>query len=143
MTPLPGTKTVPTGWSRHHTTAAAGGMNAKCRIYNPDDDTTSWDDTTESRTTVRGAPIYDGPCRIQTIMPGRVAAAPQADEVVQFRDYLIQLTFNAPAIAEGWVVEPYEVINDPALNGASMTVASPQEGSERFTRDLLCRHVQR
>ena len=142
MSPLPGTKVIPTGWSRHHAPVAAGGMNAKCRIYDPALQVKGWDSATESTTLDRGTPVYDGPCRIQAL--NNAQSTPQADEQVNHRSYLVQLLFDAPAIGEGWTVVPYDVINDTAgLNGQVLIVEDPQEGSERFTRDLICTHVQR
>lgn len=140
--PFPGTKVTPTGWSRHHAPVAAGGMNAKCRIYDPALQVKGWDSDTESATLNRGAPVYDNLCRIQAL--NNAQSTPQADEQVAHRSYLVQLLFDAPAIGEGWTVEPYDVINDTAgLNGQALIVEDPQEGSERFTRDLICTHVQR
>lgn len=142
MSPLPGTKVIPTGWSRHHAPVAAGGMNAKCRIYDPALQVRGWDPATESATLNRGIPVYDNLCRIQALNDAR--STPQADEQVNHRSYLVQLLFDAPAIGEGWAVEPYDVINDTAdLHDQVLIVEDPQEGSERFTRDLICTHVQR
>ena len=142
MSPLPGTKVIPPGWSRHHAPVAAGGMNAKCRIYDPALQVRGWDSVTESATLDRGTPVYDGPCRIQALSDAR--SIPQADEQVAHRSYLVQLLFDAPAIRQGWTVEPYDVINDMAgLNNQVLIVEDPQEGSERFTRDLSCTHIQR
>ena len=142
MSPLPGTKVTPTGWSRHHAPVAAGGMNAKCRIYDPALQVKGWDSATESATLNRGTPVYDNLCRIQAL--NNAQSTPQADEQVAHRSYLVQLLFDAPAIGQGWTVEPYDVINDTAgLNGQALIVEDPQEGSERFTRDLICTHIQR
>ena len=142
MSPLPGSKVIPLRWSRHHAPVAAGGMNAKCRIYDPALQVKGWDSATESATLNRGTPVYDNLCRIQAL--NDVRSTPQADEQVAHRSYLVQLLFDAPAIGEGWTVEPYDVINDTAgLNGQALIVEDPQEGSERFTRDLTCTHIQR
>ena len=142
MSPLPGTKVIPTGWSRHHAPVAAGGMNAKCRIYDPALQVKGWDSATESATLNRGTPVYDNLCRIQAL--NNAQSTPQADEQVTHRSYLVQLLFDAPAIGQGWTVEPYDVINDTAgLHDQALIVEDPQEGSERFTRDLICTHVQR
>lgn len=142
MSPLSGTKAIPTGWSRHHAPVAAGGMNAKCRIYDPALQVRGWDPVTESATLNRGAPVYDNLCRIQALNDAR--STPQADEQVTHRSYLVQLLFDAPAIGQGWTVVPYDVINDTAgIHDQELIVEDPQEGSERFTRDLVCTHVQR
>lgn len=138
--PLPGTRVVPTGWSKHHAPVAAGGMNARCRIYNPDLDVTGWDPVTESATVVRGTPIYNGPCRIQAIKSEGESV--QADESVKSRQYLVQLLFAAPDVEEKWQVVPYEAINDDHLNGLPLSIDDVQHGSERFTRDLVCTHNQ-
>lgn len=139
--PLPGTKVIPAGWSRHHAPVAAGGMNARCRIYDPDEATAGWDDDTESATLTPGAAHYDGPCRIQAL--NNTATIPQADEEVRRRHYLVQLVMDAPPIREDWLVVPYDVLNDAdGLDGQHLRVTDPQEGSERFTRDLICSHVQ-
>ena len=140
--PFPGTRVIDPGWSRHHAPVAAGGMNAKCRIYDPALQVKGWDSATESATLNRGTPVYDNLCRIQAL--NNAQSTPQADEQVTHRSYLVQLLFDAPAIGEGWTVEPYDVINDTAgLQDQVLIVDDPQEGSERFTRDLICTHVQR
>ena len=138
--PLPGTRVVPTGWSKHHAPTAAGGMYARCRIYDPALDTRGWNEETESVTLQRGAPVYDGPCRIQAVQSAGQAL--QADEAVTHRDYLVQLVMDAPHLEDGWPVEPYDVVNDGELEQAQLLIVETQLGSERFTRDLICSHNQ-
>jgi len=140
VSPLPGSKVIPLRWSRYHALVAVGGMNAKCRIYNPDLDESGWDAATESGTLQRGAAVYDGPCRIQAVRSE--AGTVQADESVTSRQYLVQVLFEAPDVEEKWQVVPYAVINDAHLEGIPLTVNDVQHGSERFTRDLVCTHNQ-
>lgn len=134
--PLPNTKAVPAGWSTHHAPVAAGGMNGKVRIYDPATATPGWDDATESATLDRGVAVYDGPCRIQAQDDARSVV--QADDPESVRGYLIQVLFDAPDVEQGWTAVPYEVLNDPSLNGAEMVVGDVEHGTERFTRDLFC-----
>lgn len=135
MSPLSGTRVIDPGWSRHHAPVAAGGMNAKCRIYDPAQDTTGWDEASESTTRTHGPAKYDGPCRIQALNDAR--STPQADEQVAVRQYLVQLDFDTAAPREGFLLVPYDVINDTSLAGRELHVEDPQLGSERFTRDLV------
>ncbi|MGG5257463.1 DUF6093 family protein [Phycicoccus avicenniae] len=138
MSPLPNTRVVPADWSRHHARAAAGGMNGRCRIYDPTTETTGWDDATESRTLERGLPVYADACRIQALVDVRTEV--QADEEVGRRRYLVQLLFDAPPLEKGWVLVPYGCTNDPQLEGAELVIDDIQLGTERFTRDIACTH---
>lgn len=142
MSPLPNTRTVPTGWSQHHTAAAAGGMNGCCRIYNPATATTGWNATTESATLARSTPVYDGPCRIEAALTADTAV--QADDAQTVRSYLVQVLFDAAPIEAdaGWVLIPYACTNDAQLDGLVLAVDDVQFGTERFTRDLMCSHTQ-
>lgn len=136
MSPLPNSRVVPAGWSRHHATVAAGGMNGRCRIYDPATQTRGEDPVTESVTLERGLPVYADACRIQALLEADTAL--QADEQQRSRRYLVQLLFDAPHVEKDWVLIPEGCINDPELNGRLLYVRDIQSGTERFTRDLVC-----
>lgn len=140
MSPLPNTRVIPTGWSQHHAPTAAGGMNGKCRIYDPANETTGFDDDTQSATLDRGTPVYDDVCRIEPQLAAHDVL--QADDAETARGYLVQILFDAAPVEKDWVLVPYQVTNDPQLNGAVLTVDDVQMGTERFTRDLIASHTQ-
>lgn len=138
--PLANTRVVPVGWSRAHTPVAAGGMNGRCRIYDPATATPGWDAPTESATLTRGEAAYDGPCRIEPALSATDVL--QADDAETVRGYLVQILFDAESVEKDWVLIPYDVVNDARLDGQVLTVDDVQLGTERFTRDLICSHTQ-
>lgn len=140
MSPLRNARVIPGAWSAHHAAAAAGGMNGRCRIYDPATATTGWDAATESATSDGGAPVYDGPCRIEPALSAREVL--QADEQETTRTYLVQILFDAAHVEKDWRLVPYEVTNDPELNDVGMTIDDVELGTERFTRDLIVSHTQ-
>lgn len=147
--PLPGTRAVPAGWSRHHQPTASGGMNAACVITDPARATPgAWDEATGEYGP--GAPfvVLDGdpgwPCRVQRLLGDQDSE--QAGQGSTTRRYLIQLhdpdLEGLPDVEEGHVVAVTAAVNDPHLVGLRMTVVDVQHGSERFTRDLVAVHNQ-
>ena len=136
--PFDTTKVIPDDWSQHHAPVAAGGMNATVRIYNPADDVPGWDPVTESQTLVHGAPVYDGPARVQEL--NRPDHATQADQDVTSHQYLVQLVMDAAHIEKGWALVVSECANDPDVVAWTATreavINDVQHGSERFTRDI-------
>lgn len=140
--PFPNTRVVPAGWSQHHARTAAGGMNGRCRIYDPATATPGWDNATESATLDWGTPVYDGPCRIQIQRGARTLV--QGDEQIERVTYLVQLAFSAPVLATGWALVPYDCVNDSQLvAGQPLYITDTQLGTERFTRDLVCEYADR
>ena len=134
--PLPGTRVIPAGWSAHHAPVAAGAMNAKAQVLDPELRTKGWDDDTESPTVVDGPPLYDGPCAVMSVQSD--ATTLQADEQVSTREYLVRFPYAVPWLREGLEVKFAEAINDPGLVGRTMRVRDAQLGSERFQRDVIC-----
>jgi hypothetical protein len=140
VSPLPNARAIPTGWSAHHAPVAVGGMNGRCRIYDPATTTIGWDEVNEVPTVVAGDPAHDGPCRIEPRLSARDII--QADDEQTTREYLVQVEMDAPAIHEGWELVPYQCINDARLNGITLRVDDEELGTERFTRDLFVTRVQ-
>ena len=140
MAPLPNARAIPLGWSQHHAPVAAGGMNGRCRIYDPATATKGWDGPTESVTLTRGTPVYDDVCRIEPALTADSVV--QADDAQTVREYLVQILFDAAPVEPDWVLIPYQCINDAQLDGQVLTVGDVQQGTERFTRDLMCSHTQ-
>lgn len=153
MSPLPGTRVVPEGWSRHHQPVATGGMNARCHITDPDKTTPG---TPDPATGTRGPgtphhvlPTHpDGqpgwPCRVQAVQSDEDTTQTGQDSTA--RRYLIQLDdpnlTTVPDVEVGHTVTILAAVNDPRLVGEAMTVTDVQHGSERFTRDLIAAHNQ-
>lgn len=136
--PFGNTRVIPKGWSKHHAPVAAGGMNATVQIFDPADDTTGWDEATESNTLVHGAPVYDGPARIQEV--DSPEQTQQVDQSVMEHRYLIQILFDAPHVEKGWPLVVTACENDADVVAwtatRDATITDVQHGSERFTRDL-------
>lgn len=137
--PFPGTRVTPDQWSEHHAPVAAGGMNATVQVRNPADATPGWDADTESATSAPGAPVYDGPARIQA--NDQASDAQQTGQSVTERSYLVQILMDAPRIEQGHEITVTECANDTDLVAWTvdrpMVVTDVQHGSERFTRDLI------
>ena len=114
-------------------------MNATVTIHNPAAATTGWDPDTESATSVPGAPVYDGPARIQA--NDQASDAQQTGQSVTERSYLVQLVFDAPHIEKGHEITVTECANDTDLVAWTvdrpMVVTDVQHGSERFTRSMV------
>jgi len=135
--PFDTTTVIPADWSRHHQTAAAGGMNATVTVgtpagkpqYDP-----ATDDTTQSWTQE-----YAGPARVQPLNDSRTEDV--AGQQMTGRAYLAQLDARLPgadAVEAGMRVRVLTCDNDAALVHQVLWVVDMQMGSERFTRDLVC-----
>lgn len=130
--PLPSTRTIPRGWSQHHTGAAAGGMNATVTVGAPGErrhDPVS-DDTVQAVD-----PVYTGPARIEEMNQARVAEWVGQD--VSGQGYLVQLEYRATTVRPGMLLDVLSAPNDPQLV-RRLYVHGVRLGSERFTRDLVC-----
>lgn len=141
MTPFDTTKTVPAGWSRHHASAATGGMNATVTVRRPDGAPAynpATDDTEQPYVV-----LYDrGPARIQELLSSR--AADSAGQEVTGRSYLVALDALHPGadllrLADGPLEVRVDVApNDALLGEEVLYVLDVMLGSERFERDLIC-----
>lgn len=138
MSPLPGTRVIPLGWSQHHAPVAAGGMNATVTIGNTRTGTTHDPETDE--TVATWSTEYDaGPARVQAVNQAQQGDA--AGQQITGRAYLVQLDMNhtgADTITPGARVLVTAATNDTQLLGQVLWVVDVQLGSERFTRDLVC-----
>lgn len=136
--PFDTTRVIDPDWSQHHAPVAAGGMNATVQIFNPADDVPGWDPVTESQGLVHGAPVYDGPARVQEL--NRPDQATQADQEVTSHQYLVQILMGAAHIEKGWPLVVTVCANDADVvawtAAREATINDVQHGSERFTRDL-------
>lgn len=137
MSPLPGTRTIPAGWSAHHQPVATRALNGSCRVYDPDTVTTGWDPETESVTVTKGTPLYDGPFALMATQSDR--SAQQADDVVRIREYLARFPADVPWMREGLLVEVVDGHADTSANGRIVRVVDAQLGTERFQRDVIVR----
>lgn len=153
MSPLPGTRVVPEGWSRHHQPIATGGMNALCVVTDPARVTPGGPLDPETGTYPPSTPYYvvpaptgkDGwPCRVQALTSDQDSE--QAGQDSTTRSYLIQLDdpdlSTLPDLEVGYVVEVTAATNDQHLVGLDLTIRDVQHGSERFTRDVVATHNQ-
>lgn len=147
--PFPGTRIIPTGWSRHHAPILATAMNGSCWVHDPARTTPgAFDPTTGNITAptlhpVAGSANQPIPCRIQALTSAR--DTDQGDQDSTARPYLVQLhdpTLDLPDIEQGHVVIVTAAANDPHLVGLALEVDDVQHGTERFTRDLIAIHNQ-
>lgn len=139
--PFDNTRVIPEDWSTHHAPVAAGGMNALCQIFDPAGYARGWDEGTEQSTIVRGAPAYDGPCRVQQL--NQADGGEQAAQIdVTTHEYLVQLQYVTAHLEQGWDVVVTSAVNDADLvawtAARPMVISDFQHGSERFTRDIVC-----
>lgn len=137
MAPLPNTRTIPTGWSRHHIGAASGGMNAEVTIGIPGPKThvRETDVTSQAFTDE-----YTGPARIEEMNQGR--ALEWVGQEVTGRAYLVQVEFAAGTLERGQRLKVLAAENDPQLVGRVLWLVDVRLGSERFTRDLVVSDTQ-
>lgn len=144
MTPLPGTKMIPTGWSRHHQDVVTGSMNATVTVTDPSRTTPGeWDPDTSTYGPPTTHVVRSGcPARIQQLTTDRVVD--QAEQKIGIRRYLIQLPADTPTLQVGYRVVVETVESDPGLApaGTVMTVTDVLHGSEGFTRDVIVEHNQ-
>ena len=137
MAPLPGTRTIPLGWSMHHTEAAAGGMNATVtigspgpRVRNPETDRTSQTYTD----------AYTGPARIEEMNQGK--ALEWVGQEITGRAYLVQVEFSSTELERGQRLKVLTAHNDAQLVDRVLWLVDVRLGSERFTRDLVVSDTQ-
>ena len=134
MSPLPGTRMIPRGWSAHHAPVVLGAMNALAVITDPARTTPGqWDEEAGAH----GAPtpyvVAGGPADPR---PGWRAGVPlrlqqldtdrevdQAEQTIALHRYLAQFPKDLPDIQVGYVVSFTDVINDPHLARALDTLA--------------------
>ena len=139
MSPLPGTRTIPLGWSAHHQPVAKGALNGAGVVYDPELRTIGdWNEETGSRPVTEGEPVYAGPLGIMAIQSDRTSV--QADDVVRTREYLVRFAAAAPWMREGLLVLVTDGhADDEDLSGRELIVVDAQLGTERFQRDVVCR----
>lgn len=152
MSPLPGTRVIPDGWSKHHQPTATGGMNATCTITDPtrtipgewNNDTGEYGPSTPYYVVAAPDGKPGWPCRIQRLLGDQDSE--QAGQDSTTRRYLAQLDdpdlTGLPDVEVGHVLTVTAATNDPHLVGLAMAVVDVQHGSERFTRDLVLEHNQ-
>lgn len=138
MSPLPNTRTVPRGWSKHHAPAARGAMNATVTVTDPRRATPgAFDPETGSRGAATPFVVVAGAdARVQEIDASR--AGNLGEQPVGVRLYLVQLPMTCPAVHLDYIVTVTACANDAHLVGRPLVVKDVQYGSERFTRDLVC-----
>ena len=131
--PFDNTRVIPGDWSRHHASAARGGMNATVTIGAPTGESTY--DAENDVTTQGYSTDYSGPARIQALNDARQRDV--AGEQISGRAYLVQIEFDAARVKPGMRIHVTACANDVLLVGEDLWVVDPQYGSERFTRDLV------
>lgn len=149
MSPFPGTRVIPVGWSRHHQPVASGGMNAACVITDPTRTVPgAWDEASGEYGPGTPHVVLDGdpgwPCRVQRLLGDQDSE--QAGQDSTTRRYLVQLDdpnlATLPDVEVGHVITITAAVNDSHLVGLHLQVVDVQHGSERFTRDLVAVHNQ-
>lgn len=139
--PLPNTRVIPDGWSRHHQPTAESAMRSTVDILPPLDEAPppSWGD--ESATTAEAPLVTDIRARIWAQSQDETPLASEQDGDQQ--DYLVQLPVSAlPQILVGDKGHRVRITanpGDPQLEGRVMTIHRVIRGTEAFSRDLVVR----
>lgn len=153
MSPLPGTRIIPAGWSQHHARAMPTAMNARVAFTDPsrsvpgewNPESGTYDPATLHY--VAGGPDdtrpewREGvPVRLQPL--DSLAEDLQTTQQVATRRYLLQLPFGLPDVQVDHEARITWALNDEHAGGLVLTIVDEQHASERFTRDLVAEHNQ-
>lgn len=133
--PRPGTRVIPTGWSKHHRPVAEATITAECTIRDPSQDVKVWNDDTGENTITPAAPYYTGRCRAQQQKQPQVATT--GGQRISNHDYLVAVPAAVTTVRVGHVVTITGSV-DESLVGRTLQVTDVQRGSEIWQRDLIC-----
>lgn len=143
MSPLPGHKAIPDGWSAAHQPVAESAMRSRVSILRPLSDApaptfpptdTDWDEVL----------VSDVPARIRALSEtNEIAPSGQANDQ---QSYLLQLPAHAtPGLkvgASGHRIRVTSNTNGPDLEGRVFTIDAVRNESESFARDVqVSEHV--
>lgn len=136
----PGTRVIPTGWSKSHAPVAKKTMTGRCEISLPGDGRLVLNKATGISERPAVAPTYDDVCRIQ-VLNAQDSTTVVAEQTQTTIAYLVAISLTdegANDISLAHVVHVTECTEDPSLVGKRLLVTSVVRGTERFQRDLFC-----
>ena len=133
--PLPNTRVIPAGWSKHHRPTAASGMTSTCVITRPTDGPAPYPlpDDWEGSTT-----LWSGPCRLQ--QHNRESAVDFAGQHTETRRHLIAFPYTEEnPLPDLRVGESGDRVN---INGRLYILRQKLESSEEWQHDFIAEDNQ-
>lgn len=139
MSPLPGMKVLPDGWSDHHKPAAEGFLTGKCRADRPlpSEDTEWGEEAPEPKINkVWGS----APCSVQIL-----TQSSQPTVTVDSVEVLATHRISTPITPIHLRYKDFFTIldnpDDLVLNGRRFSILVEEKGTTNWTRDYLCQEV--
>lgn len=133
MSPLPGYKVIPDGWSEHHRPVAASSMTADCVIVRPVEGPPPYPlpDRWTGETQVWPPAGATGKCRLQELK--RENAPVAAEQPTRTRNYLVTIPYIA-----GLEILAGESGDTVIVGGRRYQAIQQMHGSELWEWDLIC-----
>lgn len=137
MSPIPGSRVIPTGWSEHHRPVAVGSMTGRADVL-----------VTVPRTSILDeggdALVTEGvPCRVQQL--NRASNGATIGQEAHLRDYLVTVPVDTPvdfrAGADGHRLRITQADAQAAV-GLELTIKQVLKGTLLWELDLICEHNQ-
>lgn len=137
MSPLPGYKVIPDGWSAHHRPTANATMTAACTISRALDGPPSFPlpEDWSGEATVWPPEGQQGLCRLQEL--NRAGTALPGEQPTQLRDYLAVLPVEVLDIVRAG--ENGDTLN---VAGRRYKIQQAMHGSQLWEADLICQDNQ-
>lgn len=137
MSPIPGSRVVPAGWSEHHRPVAVGSMTGRADVLVTVPRTSILDEGGESL-------VAEGvPCRVQQL--NRASNGATVGQEAHLRDYLVTVPVDTPvdfkAGADGHRLRITEADAQAAV-GLELAIKQVLKGTLLWELDLICEHNQ-
>jgi len=111
-------------------------MTGVCTIRDPAQDTEGpFDEESGTRSVIKAAPFFTGPCRAQQQKQPQVATT--GEQRVSTHDYLVTIPASVTAVKLGHIVT-VTAAEDASLIGRPLKVVDVIRGTEIWERDLIC-----
>lgn len=134
MTPIPGMRVLPDGWSDHHRPAAEGFLTGEAEAHEPGTGAVWPDPPTQGRK------LWAGRCSAQFLSQ---SARPVivVDSVQTIVTHRVSIPLTAPWLQPGVTITVVSNPDDPHLDGRTFTILAVETGTTNWTRDLLCQEL--
>lgn len=137
MSPIPGSRVVPAGWSERHRPVAVGSMTGRLDVVVTVPRTSILDEGGDSL-------VAEGvPCRVQQL--NRASNGATVGQEAHLRDYLVTVPVDTPvdfkAGADGHRLRITRADSETAV-GLELTIKQVLKGSLLWELDLICEHNQ-
>lgn len=143
--PLPNTRVIGDGWSRHHRPTATGAMTATGTIVRPPSAATAVFDEVAGRSVLpAAATLYDGIMRVQRLAQAvSDSTTTTADREQTIREYQVSVDIDAATtpLQVNDIVTVTACADDPHLVGQPLRVRDVRLGTLAWERDLLCEDI--